>query len=116
MIQARPSPAQVRQDEGGPKLLNDYSPADSQFGGGLGYLVDATSGELLLTTRYAGAAAAPQQHYAREFGVGYARRRLSQRRSPAGDPEGLVAEQRLVVPFGWPSSLPPSVGRSTRST
>jgi hypothetical protein len=68
--------AQVRQDEGGPKLLSDYQPSDSQFGGGLGYLVDADSGELLLTTRFVGAAKAPQQHYQREFGVGYTRRTL----------------------------------------
>ena len=92
--------AQVRQDEGGPKLLNDHSPPDGQFGGGLGYLVDAGSGEVLLTTHYAGAAASPQQHYRRQFGVGHARRTLSQRLSASGEPDGLVAENRLIVPFG----------------
>ena len=69
--------AQLRQDEGGPKLLNDFSPADNQFGGGLGYLVDSDSGDLMLTTRYVGSKASPQQHYQREYGVGYARRTLS---------------------------------------
>ncbi len=93
--------AQVRQDEGGPKLLSDYQPADSQFGGGLGYLVDTDSGELLLTTRFVGSKAAPQQHYQREFGVGYTRRTLSTALEPDGvTPAGLVMEQRLVVPFG----------------
>lgn len=45
--------AQVRQDEGGAKLLNDFSPADSQFGGGLGYLVEQSTGKLLLSSFYA---------------------------------------------------------------
>jgi hypothetical protein len=61
--------AQVRQDEGGPKLLNDYSPSQSQFGGGLGYFVDTDTGEVLLSTFYG--CDAPQQ-YEREFGVGCA--------------------------------------------
>jgi hypothetical protein len=38
--------------QGGPKLLSDYNPPDSQFGGGLGYLVDSETSELLLTTRF----------------------------------------------------------------
>ena len=31
---------QVRQDEGGPKFLNDYDPAQGHFAGGFGYLTD----------------------------------------------------------------------------
>jgi hypothetical protein len=33
----------LRQDEGGPKVLNGYSPPAGQFGGALGFLADATS-------------------------------------------------------------------------
>lgn len=82
--------AQVRQDQGGPKLLNDFNPADNQFGGGVGYLVDSVTGELLLSTYYGSDAA---QAYERHFGVGYARRLLKRA-------DGLATEQRLIVPFG----------------
>src|SRR5208337_2264087 len=42
---------QVRQDEGSPKFLNDYSPERSQYGGGIGYLTD---GRVALSTFYPG--------------------------------------------------------------
>ena len=91
--------AQVRQDEGGPKLLNDFSPPDNQFGGGLGYLVDSDTGKLLLTTRYVGSKASPQQHYQREYGVGYARRTLSTELGSDGvTPAGLVLHANAVFP------------------
>ena len=67
-------------------------------------MVNSDTGELLLTTRFVGATAAPQQHYQREFGVGYGRRTLSTALEPDGvTPAGLVMEQRLVVPFGTDS-------------
>lgn len=89
--------AQVREDQGGAKLLNDVSPAQSQFGGGLGYLVDAATGRLLLSTYHA--AKAPQLTVERHYGVGYARRRV-QASQQAGSAAGLEMEHRLVVPFG----------------
>jgi len=33
----------VRQDEGGPKFLNDYAPERGNFGGGFGYLTDGAN-------------------------------------------------------------------------
>lgn len=42
---------QVRQDEGSPKFLNDYSPERGQFGGGIGYLTD---GRNVLSTFFFG--------------------------------------------------------------
>lgn len=42
---------QVRQDEGSPKFLDDYSPDGRQFRGGIGYLTD---GKVVLNTFYPG--------------------------------------------------------------
>src|SRR6202035_3100158 len=40
---------QVRQDEGSPKFLNDYSPEHGHYGGGIGFLTDGTN---VLSTYY----------------------------------------------------------------
>src|ERR1700690_112069 len=42
---------QVRQDEGSPKFLNDYSPEHGYYGAGIGFLTDGNS---LLSTYYPG--------------------------------------------------------------
>jgi hypothetical protein len=51
----------VRQDEGNPKILNDFDPEASQFAGGIGYLTD---GHETLSTYYDGSSA----HFERIFG------------------------------------------------
>ena len=75
----------VRQDEGNPKILNDFDPETSQFGGGLGYLTD---GKEALSTYYDGNDA----HFERVFGIGYYRKRV------AGKSYGI--DQVISAPFG----------------
>src|SRR5579863_3255706 len=60
----------VRQDEGGPKFLNDYVPEMGQYGGGIGYLTD---GRETQTTLYPGSG----NSFERIFGVGYFRKRVA---------------------------------------
>jgi hypothetical protein len=76
---------QIRQDEGGPKFLNDYEPAARCYGGGLGYLAD---GESILSTYYPGNGT----HFEREFGMGYLRKQVSNDR--------YAIDQILFAPFG----------------
>jgi hypothetical protein len=76
---------QVRQDEGGPKFLNDYDPAHGHFAGGFGYLTD---GQALLSTFYPGGA----DSFERLFGVGYFRKTVR-----GG---GYSADQIIFAPFG----------------
>ena len=80
---------QIRQDETGPKLLNDFDPSRSQFGGGLVYVIDTKSRELLATNWYGG-----QPGANRTFGIGYARRSVD---SAGG---GLSLRHELYAPFG----------------
>ena len=53
----------IRQDEGAPKLLNDYVPERNQYAGGFGFLFD---GKDCLSTFYHG-----QTGFRRVFGMGY---------------------------------------------
>ncbi len=76
---------QVRQDEGAPKLLNDYLPEECSFGGGLGYL---SSGEVLLSTYYDG----QNPNFERDYGIGYFKKTVWNER--------LKAEQKLYAPYG----------------
>jgi len=76
---------QVRQDEGSPKFLNDYSPERSQYGGGFGYLTD---GKVVLSTFYPGNA----RTFDRVFGVGYLRKKV------AGSDYAI--DQVIFAPFG----------------
>ena len=62
---------QVRQDEGSPKLLNDYCPEEHRYGGGIGFLFDGE--ELVLSTYYTGKA----QSFDRFLGMGYLRKHVS---------------------------------------
>ena len=75
----------VRQDEGNPKILNDFDPETGQFGGGLGYLSD---GHETLSTYYDGG----NTRFERLFGVGYYRKRV------AG--KGYELDQVISAPFG----------------
>ena len=76
---------QVRQDEGGPKFLNDYHPDSGLFGAGIGYLTD---GEEILGTYYPGAGAS----FDRFFGMGYLRKQT------AG--KNFSVDQTIYAPFG----------------
>ena len=75
----------VRQDEGGPKFLNDFAPEMGQFGGGIGWL---TGGPEMLGTFYAGGGG----NFDRVFGMGYVRKRV------AGG--GFDVDQVILAPFG----------------
>jgi hypothetical protein len=76
---------QVRQDEGSPKFLNDYSPERSQYGGGIGFLTD---GQEVLSTFYPGNA----KTFDRVFGVGYLRKKVTGNHS--------AVDQVIFAPFG----------------
>lgn len=75
---------QVRQDEGGPKILNDYDPENCQYSGGFGYLTD---GNETLCTLYNG-----EPGFRRIFGVGYFRKAISSRK--------YYVDQVIFAPFG----------------
>jgi hypothetical protein len=92
---------QLRQDEGGPKFLNDYAPAEHRFGGGIGYLVDSS---LIAGTHYPCSAA---QSFERTFGTGYFCKQLR-----AGHYE---IEQFIFAPFGDDPVLVSQVTISNRS-
>ena len=76
---------QVRQDEGGPKFLNDYVPAHHHYAGGFGYLTD---GQITLSTFYTGEA----DVFERVFGIGYLRKTVQK--------NGYTADQVIFAPFG----------------
>jgi Cellobiose phosphorylase len=76
---------QVRQDEGGPKFLNDYDPQHHHHAGGFGYLTD---GQTTLSTFYPGEA----DSFERIFGIGYIRKTVQK--------NGYTADQVIFAPFG----------------
>ncbi len=76
---------QVRQDEGSPKYLNDYSPEHNRYGGGIGYLTD---GKAVLGTYYPGSGGS----FERILGEGYLRKIVRSK-------EYLV-DQTVFAPFG----------------
>jgi hypothetical protein len=57
---------QVRQDEGGPKFLNDYDPQKSKYAGGFGYLTD---GQAAQPGRAKDAGAARRGHERRRLAI-----------------------------------------------
>lgn len=75
----------VRQDEGAPKLLNDYAPERGCFGAGIGYLTD---GQISFGTFYTGAT----ETHERVFGVGYFRRRVRS--------HGYEVDHVIFAPYG----------------
>jgi hypothetical protein len=76
---------QVRQDEGSPKFLNDYSPKESRYGAGIGFLTD---GQQVLSTYYPGNGAS----FDRILGEGYIRKTVT-------NPHYEV-EHTIVAPYG----------------
>src|SRR5580658_3236235 len=76
---------QVRQDEGSPKFLNDYSPEHARFGGGIGFLTD---GKTTLSTYYTGNADA----FDRIMGEGYIRNNVNGNK--------WKIDQVVFAPFG----------------
>jgi hypothetical protein len=84
-LAANDGTVQVRQDEGGPKLLNDFDPRRCRFAGGFGYLTDGAG---VLSTMYPGHAVT----FERTFGLGYVEKRVSGR--------GLGVRQVVFAPFG----------------
>ena len=79
----------MRQDEGGPKLLNDYDPASHQYGGGLIYLVQTDTRQVLASGWYTG-----QPGVTREFGIGHV-----SRSTPFANGKGTLRHQTFA-PFG----------------
>jgi hypothetical protein len=78
---------QVRQDEGGPKFLNDYKPEGNLFGAGIGYLAD---GNEVLATYYPGTG----KSFDRFFGMGYLRKQTTG--------VNFSVDQTIFAPFGDP--------------
>ncbi len=76
---------QVRQDEGSPKFLNDYSPQDDRYGAGIGFLADDST---LLSTYYSGTS----ESFDRVLGMGYLRKRVTGRQ--------YQIDQVIFAPFG----------------
>lgn len=75
----------VRQDEGGPRFLNDFDPDSEQYAGGLGWLTDGSES---LSTWYAGGT----PWFERHFGMGYYRKKVWSRK--------YSADQIISAPFG----------------
>jgi hypothetical protein len=76
---------QVRQDEGGPKFLNDHAPELNRYGGGIGYLTD---GESVVATYYGGR----NDSFERIFGEGYFRKVVKSGR--------YEVDQTILAPYG----------------
>jgi hypothetical protein len=76
---------QVRQDEGSPKFLNDYSPEHGYYGAGIGFLTD---GNALLTTYYPGNG----ESFDRIMGEGYFRKIVKSHQ--------YEVDQVILAPFG----------------
>lgn len=76
---------QVRQDEGSPKYLNDYSPEHNRYGGGIGFLTD---GKAVLSTCYPGGG----ESFERILGEGYLRK--------IARSDKFVVDQTVFAPFG----------------
>lgn len=91
---------QVRQDEGGPKFLNDYDPVSGHFAGGFGYLTD---GQAILSTFYPGGA----DSFERIFGMGYYRKNVHG--------TNFSADQVIFAPYGDDPLLISQVTISNRS-
>lgn len=76
---------QVRQDEDGPKFLNDYAPLQGHYAGGFGYLTD---GNFVLSTYFSGQA----EIFQRVLGTGYFRKTVQS--------GGCTVDQVIFAPFG----------------
>jgi len=76
---------QVRQDEGSPKFLNDYSPEHGYYGAGFGFLTD---GNAVLSTYYPGNG----ESFDRILGEGYFRKIVKNHQHEV--------DQVIFAPFG----------------
>jgi len=76
---------QVRQDEGGPKYLNEYNPKRNYYAGGFGYLKDK---DTILSTYYLGNG----RMFERIFGIGYLRKKVKT--------TNYNIDQIVFAPFG----------------
>ncbi len=76
---------QIRQDEGGPKYLNEFNPEQGHFAGGFGYLTDNSNH---LSTYYPGNA----ESFERIFGIGYFQKKVNG--------NGYSVNQIIFAPFG----------------
>ena len=74
----------IREDEGGPKFLNDYDESRDEYAGGFGYL---KYGSHVLSTYYF-----PDSDMDRYFGAGYFRKVVRN--------QDVTIEQNLYAPFG----------------
>jgi hypothetical protein len=84
---------QVRQDELGPKFLQDVNPPAHQFGGGIVYLIDSQTRELLASSFFTGQQQRPPA-VNRSFGLGY---RTVETSSRDGN---YHMRHELLTPFG----------------
>ena len=88
---------QVRQDEGGPKFLNDYFPERNHYGAGIGFLA---AENILLSTYYSGTA----ESFDRVFGMGYLQKRVTGHHheidqvifAPFGDDPVLISQVTIT--------------------
>jgi hypothetical protein len=88
---------QVRQDEGSPKYLNDYSPEHHRYGAGVGFLLDQTS---VVSTFYPGNA----ESFERIWGEGYVQKIVKAKHceldqvifAPFGDDPVLISQVRVT--------------------
>lgn len=76
---------QVRQDEGGPKYLNEFDPERGYFAGGIGYLTD---GKDVMSTYYTG----EESEFERIFGIGYFQKKIKG--------TAYSIDQVILAPFG----------------
>ncbi|HTW49910.1 MAG TPA: hypothetical protein VMD92_18275 [Acidobacteriaceae bacterium] len=96
----------VRQDEGAPRVLNDYDPENHQYAGGLGWLTD---GSETLSTWYAGGT----PWFERHFGIGYFRKKVWSKKysvdqilsAPYGDDPVLLSQVTIANIGVAPESL-----------
>lgn len=77
---------QVRQDEGGPKFLNDFDPKNNQFAGGFGYLNDEAG--RIISTYYS----ENNLNMGRIFGIGYFEKEI--------EDLDYNVKQTIYAPFG----------------
>ena len=94
----------VRTDEGGPKLLNDFYPVSgTQFGGGIGYLCANTTtsnNQLLLSTLFNHTTdpRCASARFDRHMGIGYVRKIVDGCSIETGT--AATVTQDLIVPTG----------------
>lgn len=95
----------LRQDEGGPKILDDFSPSLFQYGGGIGWLLSGSS--TVCDTNVTPSTAHLTQSMV--MGVAYLTKTCS-------EPGGLLVEHTIWAPFGDVAALVSTVTITNRGT